>query len=86
MNGRKIFKIVQTDLENFSIKVRQVLINRNLSSKSRSLLLFIIDLANNNYEIEIIESKLKEFYLNENQIFDKIFNFDKIRAETDTGK
>lgn len=49
-----------TGTENFLLSVRQVLVNRNLSAKSRAMLLFIID--SSNLQFKPLPGKLKEVY------------------------
>ncbi|XP_008207935.1 uncharacterized protein LOC100679564 isoform X2 [Nasonia vitripennis] len=62
MNGQKIFETSPSELEDFTIRARGVLINRNLSARSRGALLFIIDLTSAHFALP---EKLKEFYQNE---------------------
>lgn len=63
INGRKIYEESQLAVESFIMNVRTVLIKRNLSSRSRGMLLFIIDLANQQFVP--FSGKLQEFYINE---------------------
>ncbi|XP_014217528.1 uncharacterized protein LOC106646039 [Copidosoma floridanum] len=81
-NGRKIFDTIPTQLAHFIMKVRLVLINRNVSAKSRGMLLFIIDFANQNYAP--LTELLKEFYLNDldNKLLAEILTGDRSDNES----
>lgn len=61
LNGKKIHASNRTELERFLIHVRTVLVNRNLSSQSRAMLLLAVDLANQIYEP--LSGDLQAFYL-----------------------
>ncbi|XP_015523115.1 uncharacterized protein LOC107226726 [Neodiprion lecontei] len=61
LNGKKIRTSNQAELERFLIHVRTVLVNRNLSSQSRGMLLLAVDLANQLYEP--LSGDLQAFYL-----------------------
>ncbi|XP_012274003.1 uncharacterized protein LOC105696248 [Orussus abietinus] len=61
INGRKIYEKNQVELEQFLINVRTVLITRNLSARSRGMLLFILDLANQRYCP--LSGDLQDFYV-----------------------
>lgn len=63
INGRKIYEESPSELDDFITRVRRVLINRNLSARSRGMLLSIIDLANQRFAP--FSGKLQEFYVNE---------------------
>lgn len=56
------------------MQVRGVLINRNLSARSRAALLFIIDFTGANF---ILSGKLKDFYQNELEIENQVIPYTK---------
>lgn len=60
MNGSIIHESLPDELEDFITRVKKVLINRNLSAKSRAMLSLIVDIANHQYAI--LPTKLQEFY------------------------
>ncbi|XP_043464731.1 uncharacterized protein LOC122500071 [Leptopilina heterotoma] len=61
INGRKIYEENQKQLESFVESVKIVIINRNLSPRSRGMLLFLIDLANQRYNP--LSGELQNFYV-----------------------
>ncbi|XP_058788581.1 uncharacterized protein LOC131662732 isoform X1 [Phymastichus coffea] len=60
VNGSKIFEKPLHGSEDFLISVRRVLVNRNLSAKSRAMLLYIIDSSHQSFKP--LSGEIKEFY------------------------
>ncbi|XP_011493858.1 PREDICTED: uncharacterized protein LOC105359079 [Ceratosolen solmsi marchali] len=63
INGRKLWMEYQCNMEEFVMQVRSVLIHRNLSARSRGMLLCIMEIANKSYTK--LPEKLHEFYSKE---------------------
>ncbi|KAJ8674593.1 hypothetical protein QAD02_005855 [Eretmocerus hayati] len=63
LNGKSASELCPTELSALMNKIRKVLMKRNLSAKSRGLLLFSIDLAHQNFQP--ISGTLLKFYTNE---------------------
>ncbi|KAL7289655.1 hypothetical protein TKK_0016384 [Trichogramma kaykai] len=63
INGKSLSLQAVPELKNLILKFKQTLIKRNLSAKSRALILLVLELENNNYEP--LNAEKEEFYASE---------------------
>lgn len=83
-SGKDLYAVCPNRLESLMITVRQILIKEtNYSSQNRAMLLLMIELVNNNYEIK---DELKLFYLSNIKTlsFEYPFSQRELRVVTET--
>lgn len=85
-SGKDLYASCPKQLQEFMMTIRQALLKENSdNSQNRAMLLLLIELANNKYEIKNIQ--LRQFYTSniKSLIFEYPFSKEELRMETKTG-